>query len=300
MSRAASKGIVDANTDQSRYIMRRIGYAHASDYFRDFLSDSTPSMWSVHQAILLDRSMQSTILEYIGLFELQFRTQYAYHLSQEAGPFAHRDPDNYKNLEHFNAFLKDYEREFNRQLSNRSQRAAAGASQYGDVPIWQAVEFMTFGMLSKLYRNTRNKRVRIEVADSFGVDYDTLVSWMRTIAYVRNRCAHFGKLLGTKLTSMPRKIPGISLANSNPFYVVLMLERLLSAPSYFTDDMSLMYTVSLVKDISETICASPPAVAMKYIPINWRTLVTSRTVTEAEVNLEIEVMADPRTARTGA
>lgn len=288
---------MDADTDQSLYIMGRIGYSHASEYFRDFLADSEPSMWSVHQAILLDRSMQSTVLEYIGLFELQFRVQYAYHLSQEAGAFAHRDPSNFKNREYFDGFLDDYKREFNRQLANRNARAIAGANQYGDAPIWQAVEFMTFGTLSKLYKNTRSKAVRIAVADSFGVDYETLVSWMRTISYVRNRCAHFGKLLGTKLIAMPRKIGGISLSNSNPFYVVLMLEKLLSAPSYFTDDMSLMYTVSLVRDVSETICNFPFDIAMKYIPLNWRALVTNRAVTEAKLDVEIDRMPDPRWAK---
>ena len=285
IERVASKGFVDARTDQARYFLRRIGYAHASDYFASFSGGARPGLMAIHQAILFDRRMQSELMKAIGLFELQFRAQYAYLMSCEHGAFAHRNPDNFKDRDHFASFLSDYEREVNRQLANRNGKLRHFVETYGDAPIWQAVEIMSFGTLSKLYQNTRSRAVRIGVADSFGIRYETLTSWMRTISFVRNRCAHFGRLFGTKLVTPPKGIPNMRLKNTHPFYVVLMLEKLLSTSVEFSDDPSLMYSLDLAANIAEIIGTTPPEVRSRFVPANWRELMTKRDVVGTDFTL---------------
>lgn len=285
IERMAGKGFVDARTNQARYFLRRIGYAHASDYFRSFSGGARPGLMAIHQAILFDRRMQSEIMKGIGLFELQFRAQYAYLMSAEGGAFAHRDPSNYKDREHFLSFLSDYEREVNRQLANRNGKILHFVETYGDAPIWQAVEIMSFGTLSKLYRNTRSRSVRIGVADSFGIRYEILTSWMRTISFVRNRCAHFGKLFGTRLVAAPKGIPDVQLRNTHPFYVVLMLEKLLSTDDEFSDDPSLMYSLDLARNIAGIIGTTPLEVRSRLVPANWRSLMTRRDIVGTDFEL---------------
>lgn len=179
---AAARGFVDGDTPQAEYMLNRISYQHASSYF-DLFKDGggslgrSASLKLVHRAILFDRKLQSLLMEYIGLFELQFRAQYSYHLSREKGAFAHRYAKNFKDPDHYNGFLKRYEDEFNRQLRAGNAEVRAAYERYGDVPVWVAVEIMSFGTLSMLYRNTKSKVVRSRVASSFGIDSDTLASW---------------------------------------------------------------------------------------------------------------------------
>lgn len=293
LERARQKGFADSNTQQARYFMRRIGYSYASDYFPDF-SGSGAGLMAIHQSILLDRRFQSIVLEYIGLFELQFRAQYSLLMSQKNGAFAHRDPSNFKSRPRFESFLTDYGREVNRQLRSGNVAVTKSVKEYGDLPLWQAVNVMTFGTLSKLYKNTRDKSVRMGVADSFGVHYRELASWMQTISYVRNRCAHFGRVLGNNLVYMPRRIDGVNLRPTHPFYVVLLLERLLSTSVEFENDPTLMYSVRLATEMGAMISATPQIIRAFYIPINWKSLLSSERI--VGVDMEFSPFPTWRTA----
>ncbi|MEI4907989.1 Abi family protein, partial [Klebsiella pneumoniae] len=91
---------------------------------------------------------------------LQFRAQYSYALSAERGAFAHRNPRNFKNPDYFDSFLASYQKEFNRQLRNRNREISRAYEEYGDAPTWLAVEIMSFGTLSMLFKNTRSAKVR--------------------------------------------------------------------------------------------------------------------------------------------
>ena len=41
------------------------------------------------------------------------------------------------------------------------------------------------------------------VAKSFGVGYTYFESWLESISYVRNICAHYGRLYNAKLSKTP-------------------------------------------------------------------------------------------------
>ena len=62
------------------------------------------------------------LIEYIGLFELQFRAQYSYWMSEKRGSFAHRDLSNFKKPDLFDNFLRRYQNEFSRQLRKGNPR----------------------------------------------------------------------------------------------------------------------------------------------------------------------------------
>lgn len=182
---AAEKGFVDALTTQAQCVLEKIGYQHASSYFDMFKrSDGTFSpdatMKLLHRLILFDRKYEALLMEHIGLFELQFRARYAYFMSLKRGAFAHRNPKNFKNQDYFRSFLKNYQREFNRQLSNRNGDMIRAYEMYGDAPIWLAVEAMSFGTLSKLYSNTKSKEVR---ADRHGIGHYRINSKSRSGKY---------------------------------------------------------------------------------------------------------------------
>lgn len=61
----------------------------------------------------------------------------------------------------------------------------------------------SFGTISKMYKNMENEDKK-EISSIFGVDYIYLESWIENLAYVRNICAHYGRLYGAKLTKTPK------------------------------------------------------------------------------------------------
>ena len=280
---AEAHGFADGNTSQAEYILNRISYQHASGYFKllENESGSMPegtSMRTLHRIILFDRKLQSLLMEYIGLFELQFRAQYSYRLSIERGAFAHRIRENFKKRDHFKNFLQSYQKEFRRQIKNRNFAVANAYSKYGDAPTWIAVEIMSFGTLSMLYSNTRSAKVRDGVAESFGVTQEELVSWARAISGVRNTCAHFGQICGRGLVSRPKRIYGAKGDNGTPFYIVMILVKLLNSPRYFPDDTSLSYGIMLVNATVRLFNEFEDVLELCGIPSDWRMLISQKEV----------------------
>lgn len=270
---AVAEGFSDGGTAAAEYFLNRISYQHVSEYFDLFGEGVHRSLHDVHRVILFDRKLQSIILEYIGLFELQFRAQYSYAMSLERGAFAHRNPRNYKDLGHFEDFLKKYEDEFKRQVRN-SRSVAQLYEEYGDVPLWKAVEFMSFGTLSMLYQNTRSRQVRTSVSDSFDVTRRELESWMRALAAVRNRCAHFNRLCGRPLERRPVSIQGITSDNGSFFYAILILEKLLSTSTVFMDDTSLCYGVAFYRRIVQLFSDYRDLLPRCGVPDDWYDLMS--------------------------
>lgn len=286
---AAKRGFIDGSTDQAEYILNRISYQHASGYFRLFSDEngkmmSGASMKTLHRVILFDRKLQALFMEYIGLFELQFRAQYSYRLSMQRGAFAHRDPKNFKKKDFFKNFLQTYQREFKRQIKNRNINVIEAYEKYGDAPTWLAVELMSFGTLSMLYSNTRSKSVRNGVAESFGVTQEELTSWARSISGIRNTCAHFGQICGKKLVSRPKRIHGAEGDNGNPFYIILILLKLLNTNRLFAEDTSLSYGALLLRDATNLLSEFSDILNIANIPPNWSDLLLQESVLGIKVH----------------
>lgn len=229
IARAKSLGFRDADLPYAKFLLGRYSYQHLSEYFPLVVgSQSIPAdFYSLYITMQFDHDFQAILLRYIGMFELQLRARYSMAMSTKYGAFAHRDPKRFKNIKYFDRFLKEYAKVHEACKARRGSETKASIEQYGDMPIWEAVEEMPFGMVSRLYKNTKDRQVKEEVASSFGANQGDFANWMKALSFVRNRCAHFGKLLGSDLAVTPRSIKNVEADNRNPFFIVLLLMHLL-------------------------------------------------------------------------
>ena len=282
---AVARGFQDGDTIPAEDILSKIGYQHASAYFDlfklpDGSIESDASMRVLHQCVVFDRKLQSLMMEYIGLFELQFRAQYSYFMSNERGAFAHRNPKNFKDGKNFEAFLHRYGAEFNRQLRKGNPDIRRAFDDYGDAPVWLAVEIMSFGTLSMLFKNTKSKAVRKGVAASFGATPEEFESWIYALSAVRNTCAHFGRLCGTKLTARPKMVPGLGhLDNGTVFYAILVLQHLLSKRTVYVEDTSTAYDMAMLRDFAQLFTDFSHVTERCGIPKDWVAHLFSRECT---------------------
>ncbi len=86
------------------------------------------------------------------------------------------------------------------------------ANKYTDPPnppAWMTLEILSFGQLSIMYKNLKANDAKKAVAESFGINYTILESWMEHLGYVRNLCAHHSRLWNRTLTIKPT-IPKIT------------------------------------------------------------------------------------------
>lgn len=99
-----------------------------------------------------------------------------------------------------------------------------------------ATEVFSFGSIVRLLDESA-AAVRSAVAGSFGVPDEVFVSWLRTLNFVRNVCAHHGRLWNRTLAypvklPNPRKHPDwhvpVPVGNNRVFVVLTILNQLLA------------------------------------------------------------------------
>ena len=112
------------------------------------------------------------------------------------------EADNFVNPEYHKTFLDDIEEEIRRNAKAPFVKNFHENYEGGNLPIYALVEVFSFGTLSKFYKNMKNPDKKA-IAKSFGVGYTYFESWLESISYVRNICAHYGRLYNAKLSKTP-------------------------------------------------------------------------------------------------
>jgi abortive infection bacteriophage resistance protein len=107
--------------------------------------------------------------------------------------------------------------------------------EFPKLPLWAAAETMTFGSMFTLFKMS-NHKIRRAVAHRYDLADPVLLSWLKTLLYVRNLCAHHARLWNRELAVKPmlpdlRNGPlwhsPIAIANRRVFVVLTMLNYLL-------------------------------------------------------------------------
>ena len=139
-------------------------------------------------------------------------------------------------------------------------------------PSWKTLELATFGTLSKLYYNFSDKKEKKIVAREFNLpNHEVLESWMRSVAALRNYCAHHSRLWNRYLNATPMLsvrlrgawIRKVEHVDSNKLYAVLCVM------AYWLDSME--YKKDF-KDALAFLLAKYPSVdiAAMGFPKQWQ------------------------------
>lgn len=79
----------------------------------------------------------------------------------------------------------------------------------GDIPIWAATEFMTFGCLTALYDLLSSRDAGV-IATNLGIkNRDVLHGWLKALNVLRNHCAHNARIWN-RATVYPPRVPAAS------------------------------------------------------------------------------------------
>ncbi len=132
------------------------------------------------------------------------------------------------------------------------------------MPIYALVEVFSFGTLSKFYKNMKNLDKKA-VAKNFGVGYKYLESWLESISYVRNICAHYGRLYNAKLSKTPllyKDYTKLGIGNNRIFGVMLCMKHILSNDEHWN---SYVEKIQILIDEYEVV-----DVKTMGFPDNWK------------------------------
>lgn len=142
-----------------------------------------------------DRHFRLIVFNAIERIEIALRTKMIYHLSLTHGAEWYLNSQLFPNKKYFS----DFQSKIHSELSDSSEEFIV--KHYENHPndnpeSWKALEVLTLGSLSKLYRNLNHQLPeKNQVAKEFGLyNQKYLSSWLITITLVRNIIAHHGRL----------------------------------------------------------------------------------------------------------
>jgi abortive infection bacteriophage resistance protein len=186
-----------------------------------------------------DRQLRLLLMDAIERIEISIlRTRLVEINSLKFGPFGYIDKKNYNPKfpeKDFNVFLKEIAVNEKRSYEEFINRYRKKYTSEKYLPLWMSVELMSFGHLFTFYRN-QHLAVKQELSHRFGVFPPVLDSWLHTLLYIRNACAHHVRIWNKPLP-LPPKIPDykydlrwytpIKISNNHIFAVLTIIAYLM-------------------------------------------------------------------------
>jgi len=195
---------------------------------------------------LFNANFRQLIFPEIEKIEINVRCRIANYFAEQYGVLGYMDSNNFVSQEYHQTFLEDIAEEIRRNAKAPFVKNFQDHYEGGNLPIYALVEVFSFGTLSKFYKNMTNADKKA-VAKSFGVGYTYLESWLESISYVRNICAHYGRLYNAKLSKTPmlyKEYSNAGIGNNRIFGILLCIKQLLKGDVHwlvFVDKIALLF-----------------------------------------------------------
>ena len=186
---------------------------------------------------LFDANFRQLLFPQIEKIEVNLRCRISNYFCCKYGVLGYKNIDNFGKKEYFNTVLSDIEKEIERNAKSPFIKNFSQNYKDGQIPLYAAIETFSFGTLSKFYKNMKSEDKKA-IAKFFKVGYTYFESWIESIAYVRNVCAHYGRLYNAKLPKTPRlynQYADRGIGNFRIFSILICLKHLITYDKHWFD-----------------------------------------------------------------
>jgi abortive infection bacteriophage resistance protein len=233
------RGMVFADEGVAIQWLSTISYYRLSAYFYPFKQADESfaqgtSFETIRMLYSFDRKLRLLMLDAIERIEIALRTAITYHLSMKLGAFAHCRPEAFQTGFRHTDFMEEVRYAEAQSYETFVRHFRAKYTTERDLPIWMATELLSFGVVSRLLAYLRGDVLK-QVARAFNTTEIFLASWMHSLSYVRNVCAHHGRFWNRRLTVKPKLpsakpwFPYIVERNDSVYSVLVVVHHLLKA-----------------------------------------------------------------------
>ena len=262
------KGLIIENEDYAKSFLNDVSYFRLIKAYSLGLKVKNGSYHeNVHfedivNLYLFNAGLRQCLFAQIEKVEVNLRCRLSNHFCETYGIFGYEEISNFSVSESvFNNFSKDIQREIKRNARASFVKNFRNNYIDGKIPFYALVELLSFGTLSKFYKNMKSKDKKA-IAMQYGVGYTYFESWVESIAYIRNICAHYGRLYNNILTKMPKLYKQYDVKNNRIFAILLILKHLVPNDRHWLD---------FVKAIEQLIKKYPVAnLQFMGFPPEWK------------------------------
>lgn len=276
-----SRGISVTDEPKAISILKEISYYRLSAYFLPYQSvKDTFNPGTTFKQIIdtysFDRELRLLVFDCIERIEIAIRTQIIYQMAYHYNDSHWQDNQSLFIKPYYNkiGIKVDPFSEFQSIISKAKtvrtpevfiQHYLNNYSSPSNPPSWMCFELLTIGEMSNIYRGLSSKVDKKRIASFFDLHPTVFISWLHSLTYVRNICAHHARLWNKELAIKPELLLNptgdwISIPfnnNKRLFYFLCVLKYLL-----FRANPGNNLKVKL-----ENLFAKYPTVPIKYLGI---------------------------------
>lgn len=224
-----------------------------------------------------DKELSTILFKTITTIEIALRVRLIESLLIYGDPLILNDPTVFEDKQNYWKNLSSISSEISRSTDLFIEHNFDNHN--GQIPIWAAVEIMSFGTLSKIIKNlkTGNDSAYLILARHYkfksingkliNPDKKTLSSWIQSVSVLRNLCAHNSRIYNRAIITRP-KLTQIDKMDPQPrfngLYQILLAMKYLRPTDKIWNDF--VYELqNLLKKYSDVV-----ELARLNFPPNWQ------------------------------
>ena len=209
LSQLKLRGLIVEDEQKALHLLEVISYYRLSGYWYPLLSDKlnhrfkpNATFEAAFSIYKFDRELRLFVLRELEKIEVAIRAKMIYILSHRLTPFWYLDSSNFLSQNKHSNVLEKMKAEYHR---SDEEFVKNFRNKYSDTmpPSWMMFEVSSFGTLSTLYSNLKVSSEKREIAKYFGLSDVVFASWLHSIVYLRNICAHHTRLWNREMQIQP-------------------------------------------------------------------------------------------------
>jgi len=264
------KGMIIENEDFAKTFLNDVSYFRLIKAYSIGLKvkngnyDKNVRFEDVVNLYLFNSNFRQQIFLQIEKVEINLRCRLSNYFCNRYGVLGYEDVNNFVDATHHNELLEDVQREVARNTKAPFVKNFLYGYEDSKIPLYALVELFSFGTLSKFYKNMKNEDKKA-VAVMYGVGYTYFESWIEALSYVRNVCAHYGRLYNAKLSKTPQLYKPYTekgISNFRIFATLITLKYLVPNDRHWHDFLQVI----------ELLIKKYPSVNLNFIgfPKEWK------------------------------
>jgi len=205
------RGLIVADRSQVEHYLHSIGYYRLSAYLLPFQVPSDPNHLfkpgvtfdDIRKLYIFDREFRLLVLDAIERVEVAFRSRFNNHMALSYGAHWYLDENHFDKKYDHKRLLASIESESGRSKETFLRSYIKKYTTPRLPPSWMVTELLTLGQLSRVYDDLAQASDQKAIAKGMNTSAELLRSWMKSIAYIRNVCAHHSRLWNRELGLAP-------------------------------------------------------------------------------------------------
>jgi len=215
-----------------------------------------------------DAELRNLISFVIEKIEVYVRTQLAHYHAHTYGAEGYMNSSSFNDRHNHESYL----RHITSCISENSNTLVVKHHKQhydGHIPIWVIIDFFSVGMLSYFYRGMKNPDKAEIAKNMYGVNYQTLDSWLRCLTDLRNRCAHYSRLYYWIFPAIPKMPSNEKYISTRRLFAQLYMLKLMYPDKNKWNEDFIKPLVKLIKKYKKDI-------SLKHLdfPYRWKSMLT--------------------------